>query len=56
MNYYYSPKANVLLMPQTNEQDHIRYDNNPFTWETPRVGTRPPYYTNPSYEQYYPVI
>jgi len=56
MNYYYNPKANVLLIPQTNEQDRMRYDNNPFIWKTPSIGLRPPYYTNPRYEQYFPII
>lgn len=55
-DYYYNPKVRYLLMSQTEGKEEILYDNNPNTWSAPVIGTRPPYYTNPQYEQYYPVI
>lgn len=33
---------------------NIHYLN--YTWLTPTIGVRPPYYSQPIYEQYYPII
>ncbi|WP_176448662.1 hypothetical protein [Lentibacillus sp. CBA3610] len=49
-------KVMCLLMPETDEKTMILYDNNPNSWSVPVVGPRPPYYTNPRYAPYYPVI
>ncbi|WP_185959626.1 hypothetical protein [Lentibacillus cibarius] len=53
---YYNPEVWYLLLAQTGEKAEMRYDNNPNKWSVPVIGPRPPYYVNPRYEPYYPVI
>lgn len=52
----YHPKVKVLLINHSDKKVPMLYDNNPYTWPMPKVGPRPPFYTNPRYVQYYPVI
>ncbi|MFD1850920.1 hypothetical protein [Oceanobacillus bengalensis] len=56
MNYYYNPEVRLLLINHSNETVEMLYNANPSTWTMPKIGPRPPYYTNPRYEAYYPII
>lgn len=56
MQYYYHPEIRLLLIPQSKEKEAILYDNNRRPWLMPKIGPRPPYYANPRYVPYYPVI
>ncbi|WP_339231128.1 hypothetical protein NSQ77_14440 [Oceanobacillus sp. FSL K6-2867] len=56
MHDYYSPEVKLLLVTHSNEKEKMRYDDNPNLWLVPKIGPRPPYYCNPRYEQYYPII
>ncbi|MFC0270363.1 hypothetical protein ACFFIX_02670 [Metabacillus herbersteinensis] len=55
-DYEYSPEVKLLLIDHSNEKVEMLYNDNPTTWQMPKIGPRPPYYYNPRYEQYYPVI
>jgi hypothetical protein len=52
----YSPEVRLLLVNESEETVDMLYNDNPFTWEMPLIGPRPPYYANPRYDQYYPVL
>ncbi|MFD2762368.1 hypothetical protein [Lentibacillus juripiscarius] len=54
--YYYNPEVNYLLIDRAEGKTEMLYDENPSTWSVPIIGPRPPYYTHPRYEPYYPVI
>jgi hypothetical protein len=56
MQYYYNPEVKLLLVAQSVEKEEMLYDFNSNKLEVPKIGPRPPYYFNPRYEQYYPVI
>ncbi|WP_176142504.1 hypothetical protein [Halobacillus hunanensis] len=56
MQYYYNPEVRLLLLPESDEKEKLLYDENPSEFEVPKIGPRPPYYYNPRYEPYYPVI
>ncbi|CAH0150821.1 MULTISPECIES: hypothetical protein [Bacillales] len=56
MPYYYSEEVKLLLVEQSDEKVELLYDSNPNTFELPLIGPRPPYYYNPRYVPYYPVI
>ena len=56
MTYYYNPEVKLLLMRQSEEKEKMIYNDNPTSIEVPKIGLRPPYYFNPRYEQYVPVI
>ncbi|WP_197046666.1 hypothetical protein [Oceanobacillus salinisoli] len=56
MDYYYHPEVRYLVISQSDEKEVMLYDDNPYTWEVPKIGPRPPYYFNPRYEPYDPVI
>ncbi|WP_312474033.1 hypothetical protein [Neobacillus sp.] len=57
MRYYqFSREVSLLLVDQSEGKEEILYNSNPYTWQMPQIGPRPPYYCNPRYEQYYPVI
>ncbi|KRF54615.1 hypothetical protein ASG97_04220 [Bacillus sp. Soil745] len=56
MPYYYSEEVKWLLVEQSDEKVELLYDSNPNTFELPLIGPRPPYYYNPRYVPYYPVI
>ncbi|WP_245545003.1 hypothetical protein [Lentibacillus jeotgali] len=55
-DYYYNPEVRYLLISRTEGKAKVLYDNNPKRWSLPKIGPRPPCYTNPRYEPYYPVI
>lgn len=56
MKYYYRPEVRYLLVSYSAEKVEMLYDNNANLWKVPEIGPRPPYYLNPRYEQYYPII
>ncbi|WP_462413109.1 hypothetical protein [Neobacillus sp. Marseille-QA0830] len=53
---HYSPEVKYLLINHSNEKVEVLYASNPYAFRLPLIGTRPPYYTNPRYEQHYPII
>ncbi|WP_251551590.1 hypothetical protein [Neobacillus muris] len=52
----YRPEIKFLLINHSDEKVKILYNSNPHPFQLPKIGNRPPFYTNPRYEQYYPVI
>ena len=56
MAYYYSNEVKLLLINQSDETEEVLYNSNPYAYSLPKIGPRPPYYYNPRYEQYYPII
>ncbi|WP_185113121.1 MULTISPECIES: hypothetical protein [Bacillaceae] len=56
MPYYYSEQVKLLLVEHSDEKVEVLYDSNPYAFVLPLIGSRPPYYYNPRYEPYYPVI
>ncbi|MCU9612875.1 hypothetical protein OEV98_04840 [Caldibacillus lycopersici] len=56
MQYYYSPEVKLLLINHSNEKEQMLYDENKNLLFVPKIGPRPPFYTNPVYEHYYPII
>lgn len=57
MQYYqFSREVLLLLEDQSDEKVDLVYTANPFSFKMPKIGPRPPYYCNPRYEQYFPVI
>ncbi|WP_202925666.1 hypothetical protein [Virgibacillus sp. MSP4-1] len=56
MSFYYNPEVKFLLMKKSHETAEVLYDENQRAFKLPQTGPRPPYYANPRYEPYYPVI
>ncbi|WP_175596709.1 hypothetical protein [Bacillus sp. MRMR6] len=57
MQYYqFSREVQLLLVDQSDEEVELQYNFNKTPLKMPLIGPRPPYYCNPRYEQYYPVI
>jgi len=54
--FYYNPEVIFLLMDEQGERVPVIYDEKRKPFKLPLVGPRPPYYTNPTYEKYYPII
>jgi hypothetical protein len=52
----FSREIQLLLVNHSNEKEELLYNNNPYAYQISKLGARPPYYTNPRYEQYYPII
>lgn len=52
----YDPEVKLLLVDDSDEKVGVLYDDLPYTFALPQIGPRPPYYYNPGYGQYYPVI
>ncbi len=55
-NYYYHPEVKLLLVNHSDEKVEVFYNTNQIPFKMPLIGQRPPFYTNPQYEQYYPKI
>lgn len=55
-SYTFSEEVELLLVNDSDEKVNVLYNNNPFPFQLPKIGERPPYYWNPRYESYYPVI
>ncbi|MBE4907562.1 hypothetical protein IMZ08_05725 [Bacillus luteolus] len=54
--YQLNWEIELMLLYQSNEKEVILYNDNPYYFQISKIGFRPPYYCNPKYEQYYPVI
>jgi hypothetical protein len=54
--YQLSREVQLLLVNHSDEKVEVVYNSNPKAFEMPKIGPRPPYYFNPRYEQYYPMI
>ncbi|HWL23117.1 MAG TPA: hypothetical protein VNR38_05110 [Ureibacillus sp.] len=54
MQYYFNPQVSYLLITRSREKVAVHYGTTNF--KLPEIGPRPPYFTNPRYEPYYPVI
>ncbi len=55
-DYEYYPEVTLLLDDHSEEKVELFYNSNPYTFDMPKIGPRPPYYCNPRYEPYFPVI
>ncbi|QTD40942.1 hypothetical protein [Sporosarcina sp. Te-1] len=55
MEYYYNPEVYYLLLTQSTQKMEIRYADNLIV-EAPEIGPRPPYFANPNYQSYVPLI
>ncbi|TCS73575.1 hypothetical protein [Muricomes intestini] len=56
MRYEFSPEIELLLLNYSTEEVQMQYDSDPCTWPMPKIGRRPPYYTDPEYVLNFPVI
>ncbi|MBB6450501.1 hypothetical protein HNR44_002484 [Geomicrobium halophilum] len=54
MPYEFYPEVTLLTLDESDEEVTMRYIED--SWPMPKIGMRPPYYTNPRYEPYYPLI
>jgi hypothetical protein len=54
--YQLSREVQLLLVNHSDEKVEVVYISNPKPLEMPKIGPRPPFYFNPRYEQYYPII
>ncbi|SHK05775.1 hypothetical protein SAMN02745123_00506 [Desulforamulus aeronauticus DSM 10349] len=55
-NYQPCPGVDLLLVNSSHEKVQVLYNSNPYSYQMPKIGLRPPFYCNPRCEQYYPVI
>jgi hypothetical protein len=55
-HYQFSREIQLLLVDQSDQKVELQYNFNKSPFKMPLIGPRPPYYCNPRYEQYYPVI
>ncbi|MCK1996963.1 hypothetical protein MPH47_06930 [Psychrobacillus psychrodurans] len=49
-------EAEVLLINYSEDQVKVLYNSNSSPFLLPKIGIRPPFFYNPRYEQYYPII
>lgn len=54
MEIEFFPEVMRLLENEAAYSLNIHYLN--YTWLTPTIGVRPPYYSQPIYEPYYPIV
>ncbi|MBT2655083.1 hypothetical protein J7E81_07425 [Bacillus sp. ISL-18] len=54
--YQLSREAQLLLVDHSDEKVAVQYNTNQQPVIMPKIGPRPPYYYNPRYEPYYPLI
>ncbi|MEW9675404.1 hypothetical protein ABRT01_04350 [Lentibacillus sp. L22] len=54
MRMEFNPKVKWLLVNQSDEKVNMNYLQS--NWSMPITVKRPPYYTNPRYEPYYPLV
>ncbi|WP_010098786.1 hypothetical protein [Ornithinibacillus scapharcae] len=54
MDYYYNPEVKRLLKNHSDKRVTVSYLDRNFI--LPKIGPRPPYYTNPRYEPYMPIL
>ncbi|WP_186731398.1 hypothetical protein [Rummeliibacillus suwonensis] len=53
MRMEFFPEATRLLQ---NEESKVTMEYLTYSWSMPTISTRPPYYSNPVYEPYYPIM
>ncbi|WP_230398132.1 hypothetical protein [Novisyntrophococcus fermenticellae] len=56
MKYEFSPEIKLLLLKHSTEEVQMQYDSDRCTWSMPKIGRRPPYYTDPEYVLNFPII
>ncbi|CJF99181.1 hypothetical protein [Priestia megaterium] len=56
MRYYYSEEVKLLLMDGSNQTVEVIYNSDSQPFLLPLLGLRPPFYVNPRYEKYLPVL
>lgn len=56
MEYYYSEQVYWLLLDESDEKTDVSYDSDPYPYQLPAIGVRPPYFTHPTYTPYYPKL
>ncbi|MEK3993531.1 hypothetical protein [Psychrobacillus sp. FSL K6-2365] len=49
-------EVEVLLINYSEDQVKVLYNSNSSPFLLPKIGIRPPFFYNPRYEQYYPII
>ncbi|GEN82439.1 hypothetical protein SLU01_07510 [Sporosarcina luteola] len=55
MQFYYNPEVNYLLINDSTGKVEVEYGD--FAqFKLPEIGPRPPFYTNPIYQPYMPLI
>lgn len=54
--YYFNQEVKFLLMNNSTNKVDLVYNDNNQAFEMPEIGPRPPYYYNPRYDFYYPII
>lgn len=54
MNFEFRPTVKRLL--RDSSQGRVRIVYLTHEWTVPSIGHRPPYYTNPRYDAYYPLV
>jgi hypothetical protein len=50
------PGAKLLLVNRSEEKVEVLYNSNSKAFKLPKIGLRPPYYSNPKCEKHYPII
>ncbi|EQB38236.1 MULTISPECIES: hypothetical protein [Virgibacillus] len=50
----FHPKVTWLLIGHSEERVRMHYLDE--SWSMPVIGERPPYYSNPQYKPYFPLI
>ncbi|WP_170960218.1 hypothetical protein [Priestia megaterium] len=56
MRYYYSEEVKLLLMDGSNQTVELIYNSAAQPFLLPLLGPRLPFYVNPRYEKYLPVL
>lgn len=55
-NLAFNRQIEILLINHSKEQVKVLYNSNSSPFLLPKIGIRPPFFYNPRYEQYYPII
>ncbi|WP_203229650.1 hypothetical protein [Filibacter tadaridae] len=55
MHYYYNPEVKYLLINNSTKKVEMEYANF-IQIKAPEIGPRPPFYTNPVYQPYIPIL
>lgn len=50
------PQVQMLLVNESKQKVPVYYNTNAVPFQLPAIGQRPPYFTNPTYEPYFPLI
>ena len=56
MDYYYSEQVYWLLLDESDEKMEVTYDSNPYSYQLPAIGVRPPFFAHPRYTPEYTKI